>query len=124
MKIVGALIALLVALFLYGAYLEKESPGQWRIVWDNFGKSYSVVSLAKDTTAVFMKETVKPQALSADEMEQVVYRWVENGVTHTSYQRPSHVENVQAIRLGDLDYKVEKSLTEEEKNKLLNKPKQ
>lgn len=125
MKVFSIILVAIIGMVLYGAYLERQNPGQWEIVGKNFVKTESLAVLAKDSFKVFSQEPVKLMALSAAESERIVYRWVdEYGTPHVSYQRPENVPNVKEIRLGDMDFKVQKSLTEQEKQQLLGQPKQ
>lgn len=120
MKVFATILIVLIALILLGVVVGKDNPGQWSKTWDNFKDSYSVTGLVSDSVAVFQGNKVKRIPLSHQEQQRVVYRWTDaKGVKHLSYERPRGVDNVEEVRLGDLDYKVEESLSDEEKSEVL-----
>ncbi|NVJ59324.1 MAG: hypothetical protein HWE27_02985 [Gammaproteobacteria bacterium] len=120
MKVLATILIILIALVLVGIVVGKDNPGQWTNTWNNFKDSYSVSGLVTDSMTVFNGNKVKRIPLSNQEQQRVVYRWTDSkGVKHLSYERPRGVDNVEEVRLGDLEYKVEQSLTEEEKEAAL-----
>ncbi len=115
-------ILLIILAFIVGRamWIEENSPDAWSTVWKNYKDTESIGTLLSDGFDVLRGEPVKRVAMSVREMNRVIYKWVDDyGVTQMSYQKPVGVQNVQEVRLGDLDYQVEKSLTEEQKKKLL-----
>lgn len=103
---------ILVGAFLWRAVVvEKASPDQWSAVWANFRDSKSPIVLVKDTYSAMVGEKVVKVALTAEQSEKVVYKWVDSwGRTQMSYQKPNNVDKVEEIRLGELDYDIEASL--------------
>ncbi len=122
MKKLLIILAIIMAVVIRAAMIEHKHPEQWSIVWQNFKDTESVVTLLKETVDVFRGERVKRVAMSIREMNTIVYRWKDDrGEIHISYQKPTGVDNVEEIRLGDLNYQIETSLSEEEKALLLKK---
>lgn len=122
MKKLLIFLAIIIAIVIRAAMIEHNYPEQWPTVWKNFKDTESVTNLLTETVAVFRGERVKRVAMSIREMNTIVYRWKdERGEVHLSYQKPTGVDNVEEIRLGDLNYQIESSLSEEEKALLLKK---
>jgi hypothetical protein len=121
MKKMGVVLILLIALVIRGVMIERQNSHVWPTVWQNFKDTESVLTLIKETFQALGGQQVKRVPMSVREMDTIVYRWRdERGKIHMSYQKPVGVDNVEEIRLGDLNYQIEPSLTEEEKAKLLN----
>jgi hypothetical protein len=122
MKKIGVVLIILIALVVRGVLIERQNAQVWPTVWQNFRDTESVVGLIKETFLALGGQQIKRVPMSIREMNTIVYRWRDkSGKIHLSYQKPVDVENVEEVRLGDLNYKIEPSLTEEEKARLLNK---
>lgn len=115
-----AILVILILLIGRAVWIEKNSPDQWSIAWKNYQDTESELQFVKEVVAVFRGEKLKRVPMSVREMNRIVYKWVDDrGESHMSYQKPVGVKNVQEIRLGDLNYQVEESLTDEEKRRVL-----
>ncbi|MCW9016473.1 MAG: DUF4124 domain-containing protein [Kangiellaceae bacterium] len=96
--------------------------GQMSLAVHKYKTEGTVGSFLTDVGSIFkggkIKEGRLPMGGYAD---QVMYRWVdENGEVHVSERKPD-VANYEEIRMGDLKFQVEDSLSKEELNKTLKK---
>ncbi|MCO7225317.1 DUF4124 domain-containing protein [Pleionea sp. CnH1-48] len=115
------LILLILALIIGRVLWVKEAhPGQWSIVFDNYQDTESVGELVAETISVFRGIRVSRAPMSVREANKVIYKWTDKyGQVHMNYQLPPDVKDYETVRLGDLKFDIDKSLSKEEKEALL-----
>jgi len=115
------LIIIVFALVIAGLQLfGGRDFGQITLAWDKYRSGGELSSFLSDVGVIFSGDKVKEGALpSSRYANQIMYRWKDEfGVVHVSERRPS-VENFEEIRLGDLNYQIEESMTPEEIKRVL-----
>lgn len=110
---------------LYLGYLQiwgGRDFSQIRVAYEKYGYSKDLGVLKEDLMLIYSGGIVNQGGLATAQLaDRVYYRWTDqDGVVHHSERRPN-VENYETIRMGDLSIEVQKSLSQEEINKVLKK---
>lgn len=117
------LIIIVFAIIIGGLQLfGGRDFGQITLAWDKYQSKGELSGFLSDVGTIFAGGKVKEGALpSSHYANQVMYRWKDElGQVHVSERKPN-VANYEEIRLGDLDYQIEESMSQEEIKRLLKK---
>ncbi len=98
--------------------------GQINLAWDKYQSHEELGKFLSDVGVIFSGGKVKEGALpSSRYANQIMYRWTDElGQVHVSERKPN-VANYEEIKLGDLDYQIEESMSNEQIKQLLKKDK-
>ncbi|MEE4244975.1 MAG: hypothetical protein V2I33_06175 [Kangiellaceae bacterium] len=119
-----AVIGVIALLVGRAMWIDEHLPGQWRTLLKNYEDTESIGTLVHETYLTIIGEHVGRVPLSLKEMNTIVYQWTdEYGQLNTSYQKPVGVDNVKEIRLGDLNYQIDRTMSKEDVKRLLNNDK-
>ena len=116
--IIIILVVVLAGLQIFGG----RDFSQVSLAWDKYTHGGDMGSFATDVGIIFAGEKVRESVLPSSEYAQkIMYRWTDElGVVHISERKPN-VDNFEEIRMGDLDYKVEKGMDKADIDRVLNK---
>ncbi len=110
MKGVVFLLVVMILMVGRGIWVEGKYPGQWKRVIKNYHDSESVGKLFTDIGHSLTGRKIRPVAMSAQDENSYVYRWVDaNGEVHITETEPD-VEHFEKIRLGDMEFDIRESL--------------